>query len=96
MKWHCANFLSAYNTLLLLKQQMRQNPVLGHGYTAANPAVLSPPVYRGDTWLATGDAALCFDPISSQGLFNSIYTGLTAAEAVNSYLDTGVINLTSI
>lgn len=61
--------------------------VLSHGYTAANSAVLSP--CTGNTCLATGDAALCFDPISSQGLFNALYTGLAAAETVNSYLDTG-------
>jgi hypothetical protein len=26
MEWHCANFLSPYNTFHFLKQQMRQNP----------------------------------------------------------------------
>jgi hypothetical protein len=27
MEWHCANFLSPYNTFHFLKQQMRQNPI---------------------------------------------------------------------
>ncbi len=34
----------------------------------------------GAGWLATGDAALAFDPLSSQGLFNALYTGLAAAQ----------------
>ncbi len=34
----------------------------------------------GDGWIACGDAALAFDPLSSQGLFNALYTGLAAAE----------------
>lgn len=32
-------------------------------------------------WFAVGDAAVHFDPISSQGLFNALFTGLAAAEA---------------
>jgi flavin-dependent dehydrogenase len=35
----------------------------------------------GDGWLAVGDASMCFDPLSSQGLFHALYTGLTAARA---------------
>lgn len=36
----------------------------------------------GQNWLAVGDAALCFDPLSSQGLFNALYTGLRGAQAL--------------
>jgi flavin-dependent dehydrogenase len=35
----------------------------------------------GDGWLAVGDAALSFDPISSQGIFNALYTGMRGAQA---------------
>jgi flavin-dependent dehydrogenase len=52
--------------------------------TAAHSAYLAP--CTGDGWLATGDAALNFDPLSSQGLFNALYTGLAAAEAADGYL----------
>lgn len=38
--------------------------------------------FHGEGWLAAGDAALSFDPLSSQGLFNALYTGMRAAEAV--------------
>jgi flavin-dependent dehydrogenase len=40
----------------------------------------------GKGWLAVGDAALSFDPLSSQGLLNGLFTGLAAAEAANRYL----------
>lgn len=40
--------------------------------------------FGGRNWLATGDAALSFDPLSSQGIFNALYTGMKAASAVES------------
>ena len=46
---------------------------------AAHSSELQPAA--GDAWLAVGDAALGFDPLSSQGLFNALYTGLAGAEA---------------
>jgi flavin-dependent dehydrogenase len=47
----------------------------------------------GPDWLAVGDAAMAFDPLSSQGLFHALYTGLRSAEAVGRALATraGVI-----
>ena len=47
-------------------------------------AALAPPA--SCTWLAAGDAALAFDPLSSQGLFNALYTGLAGAEAADRHL----------
>lgn len=38
--------------------------------------------FTGDGWLAIGDSALSFDPISSQGLFNALYTGMKAVEVI--------------
>jgi flavin-dependent dehydrogenase len=35
----------------------------------------------GDSWLAAGDSAMALDPLSSQGLFNALATGLEAGEA---------------
>lgn len=54
------------------------------GYTAANSATTYPPA--GEGWVSVGDAALSFDPLSSQGLFHALYTGLAAAESVDRYL----------
>lgn len=42
--------------------------------------------FAGQGWLAAGDAALSFDPLSSQGLFHALFTGLRAAEAVDAAL----------
>jgi flavin-dependent dehydrogenase len=55
-----------------------------HGYTAANSAVTRPAV--GKAWLTVGDAALSFDPLSSQGIFNALYTGLAASESAYRFL----------
>lgn len=36
----------------------------------------------GQNWLAVGDAALSFDPLSSQGIYQALKNGLLAAEAI--------------
>jgi flavin-dependent dehydrogenase len=43
--------------------------------------------FLGDGWIACGDAALSFDPISSQGIFSALHGGMTAARAVTKALD---------
>ena len=47
----------------------------------------------GDRWVAVGDAALSFDPLSSQGLVNALFTGLTAGRAVDRALDQDPVGL---
>ncbi len=51
---------------------------------AAGSACSIPPAGTG--WLAVGDAAAAFDPLSSQGLFTALYTGMSAAETVEAEL----------
>ena len=63
------------------RQTSRQ---LQHGYTAANSAMTHPGA--GTAWLTAGDAALSFDPLSSQGIFNALYTGLAASESAYRFL----------
>jgi hypothetical protein len=41
----------------------------------------------GDGWLAAGDSAMSLDPLSSQGLFNALATGLEAGEAMRALLN---------
>jgi flavin-dependent dehydrogenase len=53
--------------------------------TEACGAWLEPPF--GEGWTAVGDAALCFDPLSSQGIFSALYSGLRGGEAVARALD---------
>ena len=36
----------------------------------------------GGRWLAVGDAALAFDPLSSKGISSALYTGLRAVDAI--------------
>jgi flavin-dependent dehydrogenase len=62
------------------------------GYTLASPprgadagsARLASPV--GDGWIAAGDAALSFDPLSSHGILNALHTGTLAGGAVHAHL----------
>ena len=61
-----------------------------HGYTAANSAMTRPAV--GCAWLSVGDAALSFDPLSSQGIFNALYTGLAASESAYRFLQGEISN----
>ena len=42
--------------------------------------------FAGDGWLAVGDAALSFDPLSSQGIFNALYAGLRGGRAIDAAL----------
>ncbi|QIF05185.1 FAD-dependent monooxygenase [Roseimicrobium sp. ORNL1] len=38
--------------------------------------------FAGDGWLAVGDAAMSFDPLSGQGILKAVKSGLQAAEVV--------------
>jgi flavin-dependent dehydrogenase len=40
----------------------------------------------GTRWLATGDAALAFDPLSSQGIYTALQSGLLAAQTIGAVL----------
>jgi flavin-dependent dehydrogenase len=66
--------------------------VRSNGYVAAGPVRGSPAAssrleaFSGPDWLAVGDAALAFDPLSSQGIFNAVYTGMRAGQALNAAL----------
>ncbi len=45
-------------------------------------ASVSRATFGGPGWLAIGDASLAFDPLSSQGIFHALYTGLRGAQTV--------------
>lgn len=40
----------------------------------------------GEGWLAVGDAAMSYDPLSSQGIYKGLFWGKQAAAAINQYL----------
>jgi flavin-dependent dehydrogenase len=48
---------------------------------AANSSRLNRSV--GNNWLAVGDAAFAFDPLSAQGVHKAIESGLRAAQSIN-------------
>ena len=52
---------------------------------AANSSRLSH--LAGKNWLAVGDAAMAFDPLSSQGVYNALMSGLLAAAAIECSCD---------
>jgi flavin-dependent dehydrogenase len=84
-------------TLSNLLARARRLPMLGgllrdsgwdqaeRGYCAAQGTWLE--TAAGDNWLAAGDAALSFDPIAAQGIFNALYLGLAAAEAAQRWFE---------
>jgi flavin-dependent dehydrogenase len=74
----------AHRALGALLSNCGFTPTKISGYTAAHSSVLKP--CAGPHWLAAGDAALTFDPLSSQGIYNSLFTGLAAAEAADRHL----------
>jgi flavin-dependent dehydrogenase len=75
--------LARARTLRLLARSASAEPLsaVTGGFCAAGGTALDPPA--GTDWIAVGDAALSFDPLASQGLFNALYTGLAAAEAID-------------
>jgi flavin-dependent dehydrogenase len=53
-------------------------------FCAAHGTTLTPCI--GEGWLAVGDAALGFDPLASQGMFQALYSGLDAAMSIDGAL----------
>jgi flavin-dependent dehydrogenase len=59
---------------------------LDHGPTATGANSSRLEVLWSHGWTAAGDAAMAFDPLSSQGTFNALYSGVFAAQAVSATL----------
>ncbi|MER6448718.1 FAD-dependent monooxygenase [Streptomyces venezuelae] len=60
-------------------------------WTAAHGLRLCPPA--GPGWVAAGDSAIAFDPLSSQGILTALHTGARAGRAVDRCLagDSGAL-----
>ncbi|MCU1305991.1 MAG: fad dependent oxidoreductase [Acidobacteriaceae bacterium] len=43
--------------------------------------------FTGDGWLACGDAAMSFDPISAQGIVSALHSGMMAGMAIHGILE---------
>lgn len=57
----------------------------GPRLAAAHGSRLEP--FADNGWLALGDAALAFDPLSSQGILTALFTGLAGARAADAQLE---------
>ncbi len=83
-------FLSRLATTRHVAQRARGRPPLSGTAprrTAAHTARLEPAA--GEGWIAAGDAATAFDPLSSQGVLTALYTGMSVGEAVDARLRDG-------
>src|SRR5262249_33678836 len=63
-----------------LHERFEYRPLHAPVVVSANSSRLSEVV--GDGWLAAGDAAVSFDPLSSQGILSAMSSGQQAADAV--------------
>ena len=79
------NAAKQHSYLAALLERCEFSPGKMHGYSAAHSSRLTR--HSGNTWLAVGDAAMCMDPLSSQGMFNGLYTGLLAAKSIRQLLN---------
>lgn len=78
---HTELFLEAFNSTNILQTHVE----CAHLLTKLNTRDASFSVaeqFSGSNWLAVGDAALGFDPISAQGIFFALYSGIRGAEAL--------------
>lgn len=81
----------SYLSLLDRTEHIRAR-LAAHGYrmesaprgAAAHSARLAS--FDGEGWLAVGDAALSFDPLSSQGMLTALFTGMEAGDALDAHL----------
>ncbi|HWS89944.1 MAG TPA: tryptophan 7-halogenase [Pyrinomonadaceae bacterium] len=82
---------SAAAWLGLLEQTRHTKGRVRHATPLGAPTVHAAQTQRlerlaGDAWLAAGDAATTFDPLSSQGILKSLRSGVLASYAVMDYL----------
>jgi flavin-dependent dehydrogenase len=61
-------------------EQFQYTVLVSPTVVSAGSSKLSPA--GGNGWLAAGDAAISFDPLSSQGIITALSTGRQAAEAM--------------
>jgi flavin-dependent dehydrogenase len=80
--WHALR--GAKNLYALCRKHGYRPASAPHGADASSSHLdLAAGKYSGMTgWLAVGDAALAFDPLSSKGISNSLYTGMRAAHSL--------------
>jgi flavin-dependent dehydrogenase len=88
-----AALLTGAGFMAMLDRSRHVSAVLRkHGYSiAARPRGADASSARldrfvGEGWIGAGDAALSFDPLSSQGILTALYTGMRAGQALHAHL----------
>lgn len=61
----------------------KQDGIKFHGTVAANSTILEQ--VAGPRWAAIGDAAISFDPLSSQGMFNAMASSMQLKNLIETY-----------
>lgn len=79
-------FIEDANASRLLEDSITENDI-AEGVTARNAATSFAKEVIGDSWIAIGDSALSLDPISSQGMFFALYSGIRGAETIASVME---------
>ncbi len=74
-------FIAEANRSTLLEDPIAQEAIL-EGVAACNASTSLAQEVTGASWLAIGDAAFSLDPISSQGIFFALYSGIKGAETI--------------
>jgi flavin-dependent dehydrogenase len=89
-----ARTLAGWTALVHETTHLRQRLEV-HGYRVQCPPKAYPAnscrltEVTGEAWLATGDAAVAYDPLSSQGILCALLTGLRAVTAIREWLTDG-------
>ena len=73
-------FAKKQPALKLLIDEMDSTSIQFHGMVAANTSRSS--ICAGRDWYAIGDAAMSFDPLSSQGMFNAMATAMQLCDLI--------------
>jgi len=75
-------FVAAFNQANLLPRPIAVTDIVAGPQAKSSGIALADLVASPTGWLAVGDAALSFDPLSSQGMFFALYSGIRGAEVV--------------
>lgn len=79
-----AGFLDLLGQTRYVQARIKARRMDGPFTHTANSSRLDPVI--GEEWIAAGDAAAAFDPLSSQGVYAALYGGLQAAGTIEAAL----------
>lgn len=80
------SFLQLVGSNIIMKKLIQSVPfetINFHGTVSANSTRLN--TVAGNQWVALGDAAISFDPLSSQGMFNAMACAMQVKELLDQY-----------